>query len=47
MLNPNFIDNHYPECEEQPEDRPCICQKIMEEQEQDLWDAQEAEATGN
>lgn len=38
---------HYPECENQQEGSPCICDQIEAEAEAKANDTKEAEATGN
>jgi len=43
----NDINFHEAECADQPDEFPCICDKIKDRREAEMADAQEAEATGN
>ncbi len=40
-------DIHETECEEQPDEFPCICQQLKDRREEEAEDTREQEATGN
>ena len=40
-------DFHEAECNDQPDEFPCICDKIKDRREAEMADAQENEATDN
>lgn len=46
-MNRFITDIHEAECDDQPEEFPCICQRIRDRRELEMLDLEEQEITGN